>query len=584
MSDKIIKTILIVEDEFVIALDFAETIRSFGYEVIIANTGEKSVEIVTNNSNISLILMDIDLGKGIHGTEAAKQILKIRNIPIIFLTSHTEEEYVNKVKEITRYGYVIKDSGSFVLKSSIEMAFELFEAKEKLSKSEERLSFALDGANDGLWDVQMDTDELYLSRRGCEILGYNESELPDISKSWQNLVHPDDLPATESALNDYIEGRTEIFTVEQRLRTKSGEYKYVLARGRAVAFDDKGKPSRMVGTHTDISERKKVEMSLKEKKFIFQSLLDNSPIYIFFKDKDIKPIYLSKNYEQMLGMPIDEIIGKDMNELFPSDLAKSMIEDDKKILFGGKLIQVDEELNGKCYTTIKFPIQMEDSSLYLAGFTIDITERKKAEDKIKLLLKEKELLMKEVHHRIKNNMNVISNLLKMQCNLVKSPELITILNEAIGRVKSMEVLYSKLYQMDNYINVSINNYLSQLIDEIFALFPNHNSIQMLKEIEDFQVDNKILFILGIMINELISNSMKHAFINRINGAIKIVILHSNKHVEFKFEDNGIGIDSLESSKKKGFGLNLIDMLTQQINGNLEIERQNGTKFNIQFDI
>ncbi|HOV13958.1 MAG TPA: response regulator, partial [Spirochaetota bacterium] len=201
MDDEKQKTILLVEDEKIIALAESSQLQRFGYNVILASSGNQSVEKFKNNINqIDLILMDINLGDGIDGTEAARQILSIKNIPIVFLTSHSEEEYVNKVKEITRYGYIIKNSTDFVLKSSIEMAFELFETNEKLLKNEQRLTFALSGANDGLWDVIMNTNEVYLSKRGCEILGYTEEELPQIAKVWSELVHPDDLPATQDAL------------------------------------------------------------------------------------------------------------------------------------------------------------------------------------------------------------------------------------------------------------------------------------------------------------------------------------------------------------------------------------------------
>ncbi|HSO85601.1 MAG TPA: PAS domain S-box protein, partial [Draconibacterium sp.] len=111
--------------------------------------------------------------------------------------------------------------------------------------------------------------------------------------------------------------------------------------------------------------------------------MENSPVYIFFKDKNIRTVRLSRNYEQMIGLPLNDIIGKTMDELFPSDLAKKMIDDDKKILNERKLVIVDEELNGRFYTTIKFPIIIDDEPQYLAGYTIDITERKKAEDTLR---------------------------------------------------------------------------------------------------------------------------------------------------------------------------------------------------------
>jgi len=142
MTDENQKVILLlVEDEAIIALALAQTIRNFGYEVIIAHSGEEAVKLCMDSDAIKLVLMDIDLGQGIDGPESARRILAGRSLPIVFCTSHSEKEYVDKVKTITRYGYVVKNSGNFVLRTTIEMAFELFEAntsncrrfKEKLA-------------------------------------------------------------------------------------------------------------------------------------------------------------------------------------------------------------------------------------------------------------------------------------------------------------------------------------------------------------------------------------------------------------------------------------------------------------------
>ena len=151
-----LKKILLVEDELIVAMVTSKTIKNFNFDVITANTGEKAIEIATCNDEISLILMDIDLGKGIDGPEAALQILKKRNIPIVFLTSHTEKEYVDRVKEITRYGYVIKDSGDFVLQSSIDMALELFEANQKTKETKDKLEATLDALPDMLFEAGED--------------------------------------------------------------------------------------------------------------------------------------------------------------------------------------------------------------------------------------------------------------------------------------------------------------------------------------------------------------------------------------------------------------------------------------------
>ena len=135
-------------------------------------------------------------------------------------------------------------------------------AEEALRESENRLRFALEGSNDGLWDVQMKTGTTYLSPRGCEILGYRPEEACEVSSVWADLVHPEDLPLTNMRLREHIEGMTAIFEVEQRLRTKSGDWKWVLARGKVVSRDENGVPLRMTGTHTDLTEQKKLQDQL----------------------------------------------------------------------------------------------------------------------------------------------------------------------------------------------------------------------------------------------------------------------------------------------------------------------------------
>jgi CheY-like chemotaxis protein len=127
------KTLLLVEDEAIIAMVEAQMLESFGYRVVTALSGEEAVEQVMENGAISLVLMDIDLGSGMDGAEAAQRILDVRNLPIIFLTSHSERAMVEKVQGITRFGYVIKSTGDFVLRSTIEMAYELFEKQREKS-------------------------------------------------------------------------------------------------------------------------------------------------------------------------------------------------------------------------------------------------------------------------------------------------------------------------------------------------------------------------------------------------------------------------------------------------------------------
>ncbi|MEI6123372.1 MAG: PAS domain S-box protein [Bacteroidota bacterium] len=139
---------------------------------------------------------------------------------------------------------------------------ELRQTEKALKESEEQLRFALSGTNDGIWEIKIETGEIYLSPRGCEILGYPPESFEKTAAYWKQLLHPDDVQSTNIAIIDYFKERTPIFIIEHRLKTATGQWKWILSRAKAVSYDSNGKALRMVGTITDITERKRAEEAL----------------------------------------------------------------------------------------------------------------------------------------------------------------------------------------------------------------------------------------------------------------------------------------------------------------------------------
>jgi PAS domain S-box-containing protein len=212
-------------------------------------------------------------------------------------------------------------------------------------------------------------------------------------------------------------------------------------------------------------------------------------------------------------------------------------------------------------------------------------ERKQAEEEIKRQLSEKEILLKEVHHRIKNNIAAVESLLFLHSQSTANPEALSVLQDAIGRVDSMRILYDKLLLSEDYKDISVKNYLDDLIDTIVTLFPDKAKIKIEKRIADFNLDPRRLFPLGIIINELLTNKMKYAFIDKKAGAIKIFLTHADDHVSLSIQDNGRGLpDGFDIDKEKGFGLMLVKMLCQQLGGSFSMEKHKGTRCTVEFSI
>lgn len=221
----------------------------------------------------------------------------------------------------------------------------------------------------------------YVNPRWCEISGMNSEEA--IGNGWLLAVHEKDKDRLKEEWYSAAKARRPS-RADYRFIKPDGSISWVM--GQAVPeINEENEAIGYVGTITDITERKMIEEALQESEEIFNRFMSHSPIYIYFKDEQGKSLRLSKNFEQLVGMSMSQMIGKSMYDLFHSDFAKKIIDDDLKVLRQGEQIEIEEELNGKYYTTIKFPIYREGKPSYLAGYTIDISQRKKAELEIRKL-------------------------------------------------------------------------------------------------------------------------------------------------------------------------------------------------------
>lgn len=268
---------------------------------------------------------------------------------------------------------------------TVEDITERKRIEESLRESEERLALALRGANDGLWDWNIVTNEVYYSPRFKELLGFLPDEFPDTFDAFMQHLHPDEHQFFLASLQKHLETGVA-FDVEYRVRCKSGDFRWFHGRGEAVR-DKQGTPLRVVGSLRDITERKTMEESLRRSQALFESFMENSPAIAFMKDQDGRFVYGNKSFSQQISFAKGDWLGKTVFELLPADIAQPLWEHDQQVIATQCQLQVEEvtqEEDGlHSWLSFKFPVRDASGQPLVAGMSLDITAQKQMEESLR---------------------------------------------------------------------------------------------------------------------------------------------------------------------------------------------------------
>ena len=220
---------------------------------------------------------------------------------------------------------------------------------------------------------------------------------------------------------------------------------------------------------------------------------------------------------------------------------------------------------------------------YFEGTVQDITESKELEEQLKKSLDEKDLLIKEIHHRVKNNLMVISSLLSLQSRYIKDKEARGLFRESQNRARSMALIHELLYRSEDLKSIEFGDYILSLSKELFHLYSVDGLIELKIDVDDIYLDINTSIPLGLIVNEVVTNSLKHAFPDGRAGVINVDFHKTDDQYEFKVKDNGIGFpEDLDFEETDSLGLQMVTSLTRQIEGDIELDRNNGTEFKITF--
>ncbi|NYB53087.1 MAG: PAS domain S-box protein [Methanobacteriaceae archaeon] len=447
----------------------------------------------------------------------------------------------------------------------------------------------VEGINEGIW-VSDKNDKLYFMNQGMEDLTGVSTE------KMKNLDILNDLPdETTGELKKYYKKAKNtlkpVYYDSISVTNPKGRRSY--QSGWIIPQIYKGEFNGAICTVIDQTQRREAEDALLKSETYYKTIFENTGTATIIVSEDGTITSANKRCEPLTGYKVDEIRGKMtwMDFVHPDDLEmmkkihkmRRDPESNAPSEYEFRLIDRNKNVKQIMLSASLIP-GTKDSVISL----LDITERKNSEMKIKQSLKEKELLLREIHHRVKNNMQIISSLLNLQRSYINDDEADNLLQESQGRVKSMALVHEKLYQTTDLARINIAEYIRSLSMNLFHSYSVKAGINLRLDVGEvfFGIDTAVP--LGLIINELVSNSLKYAFQNQEEGQIMISLHeHPDNQTEGQYlltvKDDGIGFpDNLDFRNTHSLGLQLVNTLVNQLDGTIELVKNKGTCFKIIF--
>lgn len=460
-------------------------------------------------------------------------------------------------------------------------------AEEALKQSEEKFRQLAENTESAFWITEPLTRKaIYVSPAFEKIWGRKRSSLYNAVQTWQAAIHPEDRERIVALTPQQMESGSD---EQYRIIRPNGEVRWIRDRAFPIR-DENDQVYRLAGIAEDITERKEAAEALSRSEERFRGLVETSSDLVWELDNNMRFTYTSPQVSRILGYQPEELLGRSPFDLMSNPEAERVNKTLEPLIKANQPFQCMENY---CLHREGYLVVMETSGVPIfdtanqvqgyRGMGRDITERKLAEDKIKASLNEKETLLKEIHHRVKNNLQIISSLLRLQSRRIDNRQTIELVSESQNRVKSMALVHEQLYQSSNLAEVNLQKYIQTLTSNLLSSYSiNSHRINLAIDVEPISLGVDLAIPCGLIINELISNCLKYAFPKGRVGKIN-VNLHSGENNCFILiiKDNGVGLPAkLQPHTANTLGLQLVHRLTRQLGGEIRINRDQGTEFQI----
>jgi len=457
--------------------------------------------------------------------------------------------------------------------------------EERLEESEERFRGLFENATVGLYRTTPGGRIILANPTLVRMLGYSHFKQLSVHNLKENGFEPS---YSRLQFMERIEKEDELKGLEAAWKRRDGTIIYVRESAKAIRDRD-GRTLYYEGTVEDITERKRAEQVLEESERRFRTIIETAQEAIFLKDRDSRYTLVNPAMATLFGVPAADLIGRTDAEFFGREETVLIAADDRKVL-AGEIVREERSLSvqGKTYifSITKVPMRNETGeTMGICGIAHDMTERKQMEEALRLSLKEKEVLLKEIHHRVKNNMQIISSILNLQARSVKDPAALECLRGCQSRIRSMALVHEKLYRSSDFSRIDFGEYVRSLVTALFqSCRTDSNRVRLDCKAEDVFLDINTAIPCGLVANELIVNALKHAFPEGRSGVIKTRLRPLGKdEYRFVISDNGVGFPKdLDFRNTESLGMQLVTLLVGQLDGTIHLKRKGGTTFDIVF--
>lgn len=582
---------------------------------------EERYRLLFDNSVEAIYIYDASQGRIIDANEAFLSLLgyslqEVKNLSLCDIVAHSEKSVDENLERVLKSGrFVIgerkwrrKDGTTVDLDVTVSKIVQKKQilcyviarditAKKKLEAelkySEQKIRNLVSSISDHVYSVSLpDFKPIYTSPSFEKIYGYSLEELVRNPNLWFESIHPQDQPKIKLRMTHLF--RLGSYDYEHRIITKKGEIKWIHARGW-VQYDENGKPYRLDGIDSDITARKLAEEAMKDSEERFRSVIQTAKDAIVMSDWCGCIIDWNAGAEKIFGYTKQEVLNKPLTTIVPNRLRGEFQrgifqspQAEARSLLGKTVEFYGLRKDGSEFPSeISFSTWKQDEMDFFCGIVRNITERRLYEEKIQSSLNEKELLLKEIHHRVKNNLQLISSMVNLHGNIVdrrKIKDCLQCHQQIHSRIRSLSLVHQRLHKTHDLSRLDFHAYTNELVSELITAFcPVGHRPKVKVDIPGVNLNIDTAVSCGLLMNELLTNSFKHAFNGWDNAEIEITVREQGTGFVLLYRDNGIGIPAeFDPKNTKSLGFQLIDSLVAQLDGEMKILGGQGTEIQISF--